>query len=101
MLLLSPVTVTTEERISRLEGAYEQVDQRLGDLTQAVSSLREELRGEIGSLRQDMTGQLGDLRSEMNGRFNTMNGRFNTLLVIGAGAWVTTVGLIIGLYLQS
>ncbi len=94
MLLLSPVTVTTEERISRLEGAYEQVDQRLGDLTQAVSSLREELRGEIGSLRQDMTGQLGDLRSEMNGRFNT-------LLVIGAGAWVTTVGLIIGLYLQS
>lgn len=86
--------MTTEERISRLEGAYEQVDQRLGDLTQAVSSLREELRGEIGSLRQDMTGQLGDLRSEVNGRFNT-------LLVIGAGAWVTTVGLIIGLYLQS
>ncbi|MDE2934744.1 MAG: hypothetical protein OXS47_12880 [Chloroflexota bacterium] len=86
--------MTTEERISRLEGAYEQVDQRLGDLTQAVSSLREELRGEIGSLRQDMTGQLGDLRSEMNGRFNA-------LLVIGAGAWVTTVGLIIGLYLQS
>jgi len=93
--------VTTEERISRLEGAYEQVDQRLGDLTQAASSLREDLGGEIGSLRQDMTGQLGDLRSEVNGRFNTMNSRFNTLLVIGAGAWVTTVGLIIGLYLQS
>ncbi|MCY3648020.1 MAG: hypothetical protein F4052_06780 [Dehalococcoidia bacterium] len=97
--------MTTEERLGRLEGAYEQVDKRLGDLALAVNSLRQEmadgqaaLRQEMAdgqaALRQDMTGQLGNLRSEMNGRFNT-------LLVIGAGAWVTTVGLIIGLYLQS
>ncbi|MCY3504766.1 MAG: hypothetical protein OXH41_01200 [Chloroflexi bacterium] len=86
--------MTTEERISRLEGAYEQVDKRLGDLALAVNSLREEMADGQASLRQDVTGQLGDLRSEVNSRFNT-------LLVIGAGAWVTTVGLIIGLYLQG
>lgn len=94
MLLLSPVTVTAEERISRLEGAYEQVDKRLGNLALAVNSLREEMADGQAALRQDVTGQLGDLRSEVNSRFNT-------LLVIGAGAWVTTVGLIIGLYLQG
>ncbi|MDE2670046.1 MAG: hypothetical protein OXI51_10375 [Chloroflexota bacterium] len=104
--------MTTEERLSRLEGTYEQVDQRLGDLALALNSLREEMnqghaalrqemRGEIGSLRQDMTSQLSDLRTDTNSRFNVMNSRFNTLLVIGASAWVTTVGLIIGLYLQS
>ncbi|MXW27237.1 MAG: hypothetical protein F4Z77_13235 [Dehalococcoidia bacterium] len=75
--------MTTEERISRLEGAYEQVDQRLGDLTQAFNAWRAE------SNRQNEV-----LRSEMNSRFNI-------LLVVGAGAWVTTVGLIVGLYLQS
>ena len=29
-----------EQRVSRLEGAYEQVNERLNDLTQAVNSLR-------------------------------------------------------------
>lgn len=75
--------MTTEERISRVEGAYEQVDKRLADFTQAFNAWRAE------SNRQNEV-----LRSELNSRFNTM-------LVVGAGAWVTTVGLIVGLYLQS
>ena len=104
--------VMTEERISRLEGAYEQVDKRLGDLLQAVAGLRAEidalrqamseqgnaLRTEISeqnsALRTEMTGEQRNFRSEINNRLNT-------LLVVGGGAWVTTVGLIIGLYLQS
>lgn len=32
-----------EERVSRLEGAYEQVDRRLDDLNQKVASLRSEI----------------------------------------------------------
>ncbi len=93
--------MTTEERLSRLEGAYEQVDRRLGDLAQAVTALRgdlnalrDEVRGEIGSLRAEMNEQHAALRSEMNSRFNN-------LYVLAGGAWVTTMGLIIGLYLQS
>ena len=30
--------MTTESRISRLEGAYEQIDERLGDLNDSVNS---------------------------------------------------------------
>ena len=124
----------TEERISRLEGAYEQVDRRLGDLMQAVAGLRAEiaalrqamseqgnaLRTEMSeqnsALRTEMSEQNSALRTEMsehNGALRTemtgeqrnfrseINNRLNTLLVVGGGAWVTTVGLIIGLYLQS
>jgi tetrahydromethanopterin S-methyltransferase subunit G len=61
--------MTTVQRVSRLEGAYEQVDARLHDIGQAVESLRSE-----------------------------MNSRFNTLMVIMIGSWVTTILAIIGLY---
>ena len=102
----------TEERISRLEGAYEQVDRRLGDLTQAVAalrtevgSLRDELHSEVGSLRDEVRGDIDSLRGEMNHQYadlrSEMNSRFNNLYVLAGGAWVTTVGLIIGLFFQN
>ncbi len=102
----------TEERISRLEGAYEQVDRRLGDLTQAVAGLQAEIAAlrqamseQGNALRTEMSEQNSALRTEMTGEQRNfrseMNSRLNTLLVVGGGAWVTTVGLIIGLYLQS
>ena len=104
--------VVTEERISRLEGAYEQVDRRLGDLTQAVTGLRAEIAAlrqamseQGNALRAEMSEQNSALRAEMTGEQRNfrseMNNRLNTLLVVGGCAWVTTVGLIIGLYLQS
>ena len=36
-----------EERISRLEGAYEQVDRRLDDLSRAIEGLRTDLKGSL------------------------------------------------------
>ena len=68
--------VTLEERVSRLEGAYEQVgsrldslDNRLIEVNQSVSALREE-----------------------------MNSRMNTLLTVVIGSWATlVVGIIAAL----
>ena len=60
-----------EQRVSRLEGAYEQVDRRLDSVERALESLRAE-----------------------------MNGRFNTLYILIAALWVSTVGLLIGLYFR-
>jgi tetrahydromethanopterin S-methyltransferase subunit G len=60
-----------EQRISRLEGAYEQVDRRLDELNRSIDSLR----------------------SEMNSRFN------NIYVLIGA-SWVTLIGAMIGLYFK-
>ena len=69
-------TPATEERLSRLEGAYEQVNERLGDL-----------RADVNRLAQGQEA----LRSEMNSRFNAM------LLLIG-GVWATVVGGFIALF---
>ena len=67
-----------EQRTSRLEGAYEQVDKRLDELSRPIESLRVEMNS---------------LRVEMNGRFN------NIYVLIGA-SWVTLIGAMIGLYFR-
>ncbi len=68
-----------EQRVSRLEGAYEQVDRRLDELSRSIESLRTEMNG---------------LRAEMNNRFN------NVYVLIG-GSWVTIMVAIIGLYIKG
>lgn len=70
--------MASEQRVSRLEGAYEQVDKRLDDLNRAVESLRAEI---------------GNLRAEMNSRFN------NVYVLLGA-SWLTLTGAMIGLYFR-
>ena len=60
-----------EQRISRLEGAYEQVDKRLDELNRSIESLR------VG-----------------------MNGRFNNIYVLIGASWVTLIGAMIGLYFK-
>ena len=47
--------MTSEERISRLEGTYEQVDGRLGDLTLSFEALRTEMMRANEALRAEMT----------------------------------------------
>ncbi len=71
--------VTIEERVSRLEGAYEQVNSRLDDLNQSMNALR----------------------TDMTSKFAEVNSRINTLYVILAGSWVTMMGAIIGLYFKG
>ena len=67
---------TTEERVSRLEGAYEQVDRRLDSIDTRLS---------------DLNQSISDLRAETNSRFNT-------LLTVVIGSWITlVVGIIAGL----
>ena len=61
--------------MSRLEGAYEQVDGRLSDLSRAIESLR----GDINSMRTEI------------------DRRFNTLYLLLGGGWVTIMAAIITL----
>ena len=62
-------TTTIEQRVSKLEGAYEQVNERLGDLTQAVNTLRTETRTEIAEVRTEISSvraEIAELRSAMH-----------------------------------
>ena len=85
-----------EQRISRLEGAYEQVDRRLDEMHQSINGLRAEMNG----LRVEMHESINSLRAEMNNRLEEMNSRFNTLYVLIAASWVTIIGAMIGLYFK-
>lgn len=67
----------TEERLSRLEGGYEQVNERLNDLTQAINSLRSEVSSEVNSFRAEV------------------NARFNNMYIIMGGSWVSLMAAII------
>ena len=81
-----------EERVSRLEGAYEQVNQRLGDLSQSMESLHDEMIQRTESLRQEMIQRTESLRQEMNSRFNN-------LYVIIISGWVTSMIAILSVLL--
>ena len=74
--------MTMEERVSRLEGAYEQVDRRLGDLTDAVA--RVDVK--IDSLRTDMDGRFDSLRGDMDAKLNMLILVISTVGVAIAGA---------------
>ena len=65
--------VTTEDRVSRLEGAYEQVDRRLDDLNTRLS----------------------DIGNQVDRRFDVIDRRFTSLIILVAGSWVTMMGAII------
>ena len=70
---------TMEERVSRLEGAYEQVERRLGELTEAVNALRSDMDAKFDALRRDV------------------NNKFNTLIVVMATAAVGVAGALIAM----
>ncbi len=76
--------MTMEERVSRLEGAFEQLDRRLGDLTDAVA--RVDVK--IDSLRTDMDGRFDSLRGDMDAKLNTLILVISTVGVAIAGAIV-------------
>ena len=70
--------LTPKERISRLEGAYEQVDKRLGEFWKSVSELRYPHRvREKDVARRDVARMIDSLRAEMIARIDETNKRID------------------------
>ena len=67
-----------EARVSRLEGAYEQVDRRLGDLTAVVEGVR----------------------VEMSARFETIEALLNALIAVIGAVGIAVAGGIVFLALR-
>lgn len=56
-----------EIRMAHLEGAYEQINHRLGTIEQDLRGLRADVREGIGGLRAENGTAMGGLRAEMAG----------------------------------
>ena len=91
-----------QERLSRLEGTYEQVDRRLYDMNsrldgmqQAIDGLRAEMHRSTEGLRAEMHQSTEGLRAEMHSRFEELNNRYNALIIVLVASWVTIMGVLI------
>lgn len=88
---------TSQERLSRLEGAYEQVDQRLGDLTTSMESLREEMNTRLDGVDR----RIDTMDVKFDGKFDSLrrdiDNKINTLIVVIATVSTALAGLVIGL----
>ena len=80
---------TIPERVSKLEGAYEQVDQRLGDLT-----------GLLESLRDEMNSLLNTMDSKLTSMDSKVESKFNTLIIVMATSGAAIVGTLIAIALR-
>ena len=94
--------------MAKIEGAFEQIDKRLGRLEAEVHSLREEMaslrqelhneaatvRGEMGSFREEVYREIGSLRADIKALYRM------TLSVL-VPMWVTIIGAIIGIALTK
>ena len=99
---------TMEERVSRLEGAYEQVDSRLGDLTEAVTrldakfdALRGNMDAKFDALRTDVDAKFDAFRADVDAKFDAlrseMNAKFNMLIIVMATGAVGITGALIAI----
>ena len=106
-----------EIRIAHLEGAYEQVDKRLGCVELALTQLRSEMRSSMDSLRSEMVSSMESLRSELRAEINSsmtalrsethqlgmelagrMDGQFRWLLGTIFTTWIT---LLVAIFFRS
>jgi chromosome segregation ATPase len=78
-----------EERVARLEGITEQINERLGhievelsDLRNAIKSETDMLRGEMNGLRGEMNtlrGEMSALRTEMREEISSIHARMDEM----------------------
>jgi hypothetical protein len=87
------VTDTLDVRMAHLEGAYEQVDKRLGVIETTLVHLRSDLNSSSGQLRADIHDLRSELTARMDSRIDGVTGRmdsqFHWLLGTIFTSWVT------------
>ena len=101
------------DRIGRLEGIIEQINDRLGSLERRMSSLegrmsslegrmsslRSDLEAQIGSLKSDLEGQMSSLKSDLEARMSSLESShrrdFRWLFGTMIGMWATMMGLLV------
>lgn len=72
-------TPAIEERMARLEGAYEQSNLRLGRLEEETRALRVEIREGLNSLKAELNARLDRLEDRLDGRMDRLEGRMDRL----------------------
>ena len=94
------------DRLGRLEGIIEQINDRLGSLERRMSSLeaqmsslKSDLEAQMSSLRSDLEGRMSSLESRLEARMNSLESShrrdFRWLIGTMIGMWTTMMGLLV------
>ena len=90
------------DRLGRLEGIIEQINDRLGSLENRISSLENRmssLEAQMSSLRSDLEGRMSSLESKLESRMNSLEishrRDFRWLIGTMIGMWTTMMGLLV------
>ena len=83
------------DRLGRLEGIIEQINDRLGSLERRMSSLE----AQMSSLRSDLEGRMSSLESKLESRMSSLESShrrdFRWLIGTMIGMWATMMGLLV------
>lgn len=90
-----------EVRIAHLEGAYEQIDKRLGDLRQEMTANFAQVRQEMTTNFAQVRQEIAQLRQETNELRRQMAEQFRWIVGLQVLAWVSILGTILALFFRS
>ena len=94
------------DRLGRLEGIIEQINDRLGSLERRMSSLetqmsslKSDLEGRMSSLESKLEARINSLKSDLESRMNSLESShrrdFRWLIGTMIGMWTTMMGLLV------
>lgn len=92
------------DRIGRLEGIIEQINDRLSSLEARMSSLESNLGARMGSLESNLGARMSSLESNLEARMSRLENShrrdFRWLVGTMIGMWVTTMGLLLTIIIK-
>ena len=94
------------DRLGRLEGIIEQINDRLGSLERRMSSLeaqmsslKSDLESRMNSLKSDLESRMSSLEIKLESRMNSLESNhrrdFRWLIGTMIGMWTTMMGLLV------
>ena len=84
----------SEARMARLEGSYEQINERLAGLDQGTSLRFDQVDRRLDSLEQRTSSRFDQVDrrfDQVDRRFDQMDRRFNWLTGLVFSTWITTI----------
>ena len=94
------------DRVGRLEGITEQINDRLGSLELRLGSVKSDLEAHISSVKSDLETHISSVKSSLESRISSLEARISSLesshrrdfrWLIGTmiGMWATMMGLLL------
>jgi BMFP domain-containing protein YqiC len=80
-----------EERVAKIEGIVEQMNERLNHIESDLSTLCEEMKTEIRDVREELESNTRDLRGEMKDLREEMRSNFKWTMGLMITMWVTII----------